>query len=124
MRKSAKNETFRRTKSKTVITLIVLFVIISLSMALSSAAVFNVQTTICSPSWYCTAFSNGDCGSRTCIDTESCGTNKGMPTEYLGCTSKSSGGKSGNEGGNPEYITSPDTLIDTLPEGYFTVNTD
>ncbi|MGV8172012.1 MAG: hypothetical protein ACP5OA_04940, partial [Candidatus Woesearchaeota archaeon] len=47
-----------------------------------------------------------------------------MPTEYLGCTSKSSGGKSGNEGGNPEYITSPDTLIDTLPEGYFTVNTD
>jgi len=40
----------------------------------------------CAPNWQCTDWSQGDCGTRTCTDANSCGTNSGKPAESLECT--------------------------------------
>lgn len=47
----------------------------------------NQQNTsaTCTESWTCTTWSNNDCGTRTCIDTNNCGTTVSKPIESLTC---------------------------------------
>jgi len=41
--------------------------------------------SVCTPDWQCTDWSDGDCGTRTCTDANSCGTNAGKPEETRTC---------------------------------------
>jgi len=101
------------------IILIIIPMIISMSQ-LVNAALFNVETAVCVSSWYCTIYSQGNCGNRTCIDTNACGSNLNKPDEFLTCqnTPSSGGGSGGSSGG------SGGTIISIPPPKYFTVSTD
>lgn len=105
-------------KPKNIIFVITIFLLSIVYAGTSNAAVFNVYTEVCAPSWYCTAYDHGDCGTRACIDTNGCGNNFNRPTEYLKCKSSSSGG-----GGGSGYVSTTPP-IGIPPEGYFTVNSD
>jgi len=97
---------------QTTITIICMLCIIGAA----NAATFGVETTICAASWYCTAYSEGSCGARTCVDVNVCGTNIDKPTEFLQCNELPSGGGGTGGGGS---ITG-----DLRPNGYFTTDTD
>lgn len=59
------------------------------------AGVFNVGVIIsaneCTPEWHCTSFSKPNCGTRDCIDVNSCGINTNKPIETKPCQSTSGG---------------------------------
>jgi len=103
---------------KTLLALLTMLVIIN-AIPLVNAALFNVGATICAPSWYCTGYSQGNCGDRTCIDVNMCGINLNKPSEYIACQSiSSSGGVSGGSSGG-EGAT-----VDLQPQTPFTISTD
>jgi len=94
-------------------------------VGVATAATFGVDTVVCVSSWYCTAFSEGSCGTRTCVDTNVCGTNINKPAEYLQCAAPSSGGSgSGNSGSSSAGESSGYASTDLFPQGYFTTDTD
>ncbi len=69
---------------------------------LVNATFLNTKTESCTSSWYCTTYSQNDCGIRSCVDINLCDTNK--PTEIETCR-----------------------LADTvtnIPPGYFTLSKD
>lgn len=108
-----------RIKGSAMMLIIVLISIIYIGT--SYAAVFNVYTVVCSPDWYCTVYDNEDCGTRSCVDVNGCGTNIGKPAEYLECEEQPSGG-GGSGGGSGHTSTVP--IIGLPPSGYFTLSTD
>jgi len=64
-----------------------LFIVaISLLPFIQAAGNFQVSIDICAPEWHCTAYSQGSCGTRSCIDINVCGSNYEKPAEYLVCT--------------------------------------
>jgi hypothetical protein len=114
-------KTMFTSKRATFISIILLLSIIATSI--SYAAVFNVYTVVCAPSWYCTAYDHGDCGTRTCVDVNGCGSNNNKPSEYIACAeTPSEGSNSGRGGSGGGAYTGP--IIGDFPEGYFTLNTD
>jgi hypothetical protein len=101
---------------------VILAVVIAILFSgLANAAVFNVYTVVCGPDWYCTAWDHGDCGTRTCIDVNSCGSNINKPIEYLECEKTPGGGSSGGGSGNGIYTG---ITPGSIPKGYFTINSD
>ena len=102
------------------IAIIIIIIIISVSSSVN-AAIFGVEASICVPSWYCTAYDQGNCGNRTCYDVNVCGSNLNKPEEFLVCIPKSNGGNTGSESGVGEnYLAA----ANKLPDGYFTVGAD
>jgi len=77
---------------------------------------FNVKTTICGAQWYCTDYTSGNCGTRTCIDINACGYNDGKPAEMTVCPPPSSGE------GNTQSLENDSQLFEDL--GYFTTDAD
>jgi hypothetical protein len=105
-------------KNKQKILLIfAIFTLLIVNMPNAYSATFGVGVNICVPDWYCTAYDQGDCGSRTCIDTNSCGSDYGKPTEYLQCEEQGGGGG----GGSPSPSNNIVEKIN-LPDGYFTIS--
>ncbi|MBR9677591.1 hypothetical protein GOV04_05620 [Candidatus Woesearchaeota archaeon] len=53
----------------------------------------------CVESWSCTAWSQSTCGTRTCTDSNNCGTQILKPTESITCITGDGGGGDGGGGG-------------------------
>ncbi|HYD04043.1 MAG TPA: hypothetical protein VEC16_07140 [Alphaproteobacteria bacterium] len=98
--------------------LVLLVAILLISIPQSNAATFDVGASICAPFWFCTGWSEGDCGTRTCMDSNSCGTNFGKPSEFLECDQGGGGGSGGSSSSGTGGIWT------SLPDGYFTLNYD
>jgi hypothetical protein len=109
-------------KNKNTIVILLAAIILVTSSPWISAAIFGVEASICVPSWYCTAYTQGDCGNRTCADINVCGSNLYKPDEFHICPEKKSTGGDG-DGGSSGGGVYP-TIINMLPAGYFTVGAD
>jgi len=76
----------------------------------------NWTLTVCVPSWSCGEWSDEDdsCGSRTCTDSNNCGTDTGKPDTSESCpssgdSSSSGGSSSGSSGGGASVDANLDT---------------
>ena len=75
---------------------------------------FNLSTKYfklegyCEENWTCSAWSSGTCGTRTCSDSNSCGTTLSQPSLSLSC-----GGGGGGGGG---FIAHSDNTIEFEPD--------
>lgn len=85
---------------------IVLAIVLIFSTKIVFAETSNIDNILCTPSWYCSAYSDGACGSRNCIDVNACGLDDAKPSEFLECQTPNSLDKG------------------IAPEGFFTVNSE
>jgi len=91
---------------------VLLVTLFFLNVPSSLAQSFVVGTTICKTEWYCTNYSEITCGTRQCLDQNSCNNNYQKPQEYIACpepepteqTGSSSGGGGGGDGGASFYF--------------------
>lgn len=95
----------------------------------AGASVFDVVTVVCQPDWYCTNLSQGECGTRTCVDGQLCGNNYNKPDEEIACpTSSSESGVHGGAGSGIRglfFSSSSNTgAIAAEPPGEFTTDKD
>ncbi|MGV8141364.1 MAG: hypothetical protein ACP5NW_02900 [Candidatus Woesearchaeota archaeon] len=105
--------------SKYTLFTIMIFAILVLPYARAAPQPFGVTVIVCTASWYCSDWSEDTCGSRTCIDSNSCGYNTNKPSEYLECPEESSSG--GGGGGSSSSIPYIPYIIKS---GYFTLDTE
>ncbi|MFH1409098.1 MAG: PGF-pre-PGF domain-containing protein, partial [Nanoarchaeota archaeon] len=71
-------------------------------------------TYVCTESWECTDWNGDNCGDRTCIDVNHCGTNFDKPSEHKDCASGGGGGSGGSGGGGGYEPLAP--LTEPPPE--------
>jgi hypothetical protein len=111
--------------TKTIIKIIITIVcMLCINGAVGASTTFGAEATVCIPSWYCTAYSSENCGTRTCVDTNVCGTNMNKPAESLQCTESPSGEESKSSSGSLSGSPAGFTLNNLVPDGYFTTDTD
>jgi len=85
--------------------ILIVLAIIIISSTSVNAGIFSVGVDICTPQWQCTAFDRDDCGTRECIDINTCGINLGKPGEFIECKNISSTkGSGGSYDKTPEII--------------------
>jgi len=86
------------------------------------AAGFNVGIIVCGPQWYCTSFTEGTCGTRSCIDVNACGIIDGKPLEAVECPPQKISSKAGGSSNGDTNV--PSTIFNNIeniaPYWYFT----
>jgi hypothetical protein len=103
-----------------IITITLLTIIFSMQIMpeAKAATSFDVGVIVCNPLWYCTDWSESTCGTRSCVDMASCGTDHGKPEEYRICTETPPGGGGGGGSGGGGFISV------NQPQQYFVLNLD
>jgi hypothetical protein len=110
----------KQNKAQKIVLFIYLLNIFGISGIAYAANIFTSEMFVCTPSWYCTEYSGGNCGARSCIDVNACGINIDKPSEFLQCE-ESKNNESSDE--LQENYTSS-VMNELQPVGYFTTDSD